>query len=69
MELTYQEHMDAKARKKFYMEEVGKITSEATQLIIDRLQELGVITNGDEFFDPIFRKLEQHCPNDYRSHM
>lgn len=68
-ELTYEEHMIAKAQKTFFMEEVGMITSEATQLIIDRLLEKGIVTNGDEYFDPIFATMELACPNDYRKHM
>jgi len=58
--------------KEMYMEDVGKIASEATDLIIERLKEFGVIIEGkdeDLFFDPIFEEVEKLCFNDYKSHM
>ncbi len=48
--------------KEMYMEDVGKIASEATDLIIERLKEFGVIIEGkdeDLFFDPIFEEVEK----------
>lgn len=68
-ELTYEEHMKGKAKTTFFMEDVGSITAEATQLIIDRLEEKGIVTSGDEYFNPIFEVMESVCPNDYRQHM
>ena len=58
--------------KEMYMEDVGKIACEATDLIIERLKEFGIKIEGkdeDLFFDPIFEEVEKLCDNDYKSHM
>jgi len=55
-----------------YMEDVGKIACEATDLIIEHLKEFGIIIEGkdeDLFFNPIFDEVEKLCKNDYKNHM
>jgi len=68
-EMTYSEHMNAVAKRSFYMEEVNSVTAEATRVIVDRLTKFGVVTVGDEYFDAIFKIMEKQCPNDYRNHL
>ena len=58
--------------KEMYMNDVGSIASEATDLIIKRLEEFGINIEGkdeDNFFDPLFEELEKLCDNGYKNHM
>ena len=65
-ELTYEDHRKGVAKHLFYMEDVSNITVEAVELIVERLELLGVDTNGDDFYDAISGLLEKYCPNGYR---
>ena len=58
--------------REMFMEDVGKVASEATDLIIERLKEFGIEVSGqseDDFFDPIFEEIEKRCSNGYKNHM
>jgi hypothetical protein len=55
-----------------YMEDVGNIAADATEFILEKLAEFGIVLEGnesDEFFDPIFEILENYCDNDYKHQM
>ena len=61
-----------KELKELYMEDVGSIASEATDLIIKRLTEYGIQIQGegeDVFFEPLFEAIENYCENDYKNHL
>jgi len=58
-----------KTAKDFYMDDIGTIANEATELIQKRLKEYNIELKGlqeDEFYVPIFNALEKYSNCNYR---
>lgn len=55
----------------FYMDDVGTVALEATELIQGKLREYGIeLKDGeeDDFYNPIFAKLEKLSNGEYKSY-
>lgn len=57
-------------KKELWMDDVGDIALEATELIQKRLKEYNIILKDkqeDDFYTPIFTALENYSNGNYRS--